>query len=69
MDQMAQIKTRWRFAVEQLICYPSALLSIWLGTTASRPLILIATPIGLWTEDAEFFLFLTSLEMQAWCHN
>jgi len=56
---------RWHFAIEQLSCYPSAWLSIWLGMTTARPLSLIAMPIGLRTEDAEIFLYLTSQEMPA----
>jgi len=65
VDQEPQVKTSRFIALQGLKHYPAGHLSTWLATMAGWVLILIATPIGLWTVEAGIFPFLASLGVLA----
>jgi uncharacterized membrane protein len=65
VDQEAQVKTSRFVALQRLKRYPTGRLTAWLTTMAGWVLVLIATPIGLWTLEAGIFPFLASLGVLA----
>jgi putative membrane protein len=65
VDQKAQVKTSRIFSIPGLNRYPERGITTWLATMAGWVLILIATPIGLWTMEAGIFPFLASLGVLA----
>ncbi len=57
---------RSRFvALQGLRDYPAGRLTVWLASMAGWVLVLIATPIGLWTVEAGIFPFLATLGVLA----
>ena len=65
MDQEDQVKTSRFIDLQRLKRYPSGRLTTWLATMVGWVLVLIATPIGLWTVEAGIFPFLASLGVLA----
>ena len=65
MDRRSQVKTKKSLPIQQLNRYPTAKLTAWLATTGGWLLVLIATPVGLWTIAGEIFPFLVSLGVLA----
>lgn len=65
MDRETQVKTNRYISLRGLNRYPAGRLTTWLATMAGWVLILIATPIGLWTVEASIFPFLATLGVLA----
>ena len=65
MDPEAQVKTNRFIALQRLRDYPAGRLTVWLASMAGWVLVLIATPLGLWTVEAGIFPFLATLGVLA----
>jgi uncharacterized membrane protein len=65
LDQESQVKTSRSLVLQGLKRYPAGRLATWLALMAGWALVLIATPIGLWTVEAGIFPFLASLGVLA----
>jgi uncharacterized membrane protein len=65
VDQKAEVKTTRFIALQGLKRYPAGRLGTWSAIMAGWVLVLIATPLGLWTMEPGIFPFLASLGVLA----
>lgn len=65
MDRSTPIETNQHSPLQRLKRYPGNRLIAWLATLTAWLLVLIATPVGLWTVAGDIFPFLASLGVLA----